>query len=400
MITNKEVLSIITKGENSGIEFKRDDLSPRELAKELVAFANFQGGTVILGVEDDGQISGIVRSNLEEWVVSVCRDKIRPAIIPYFEFIPDIDKGNSVALVSVPRGFSVHALWHNNNNRYLIRVGSQSREASSEELARLFQQKGALRTELQQVPGADFTHLDRRRLKNYFVNIRQQSVPENHDAKSWNHLLVNTEFMIDDSVTVGGMLLFGKYPDRFLPHAIVDSVAYTGVEKDYEALERNALRGPLTPLLDEDGEVVENGLVEQAIHFVRRNTRHNVTLENGRRIERPTYPEEAIREVIVNAVIHRDYLLSSTDIELAIYQDRFEVISPGRLPNGITPEHMRAGARSARNQLLKDVMRDYGYLEHMGMGVPKKIVRSMLSHNGKDPELIAEGERFRVRLFA
>ena len=255
----------------------RRDLSPKEFAKELVGFANFQGGTVILGVDDDGQISGIDRSTIEEWVFRVCREKIRPALIPYFEVIPDLDNGKSVALVSVPRGFNVHALWHNNNNRYLIRVGSQSREASSEELARLFQQKGALRTELQQVPGADFTHLDRRRLKNYFVNIRQQSVPDHHDAKSWKQLLVNTEFMIDDSVTVGGMLLFGKSPDRFLPHAIVDSVAYTGVEKDYEALERNALRGPLTPLLDEDGEVVENGLVEQAIHFVRRNTRCNAT---------------------------------------------------------------------------------------------------------------------------
>ena len=148
------------------------------------------------------------------------------------------------------------------------------------------------------------------------------------------------------------------------------------------------------------GLLVENGLVEQALDFVRRNTPVTAALENGRRIEKPTYPPDVLRESVVNALIHRDYLLSSTDIELAVYNDRLEIISPGRLPNGITPDRMRTGCRSARNQLIKDVMRDYRYLEHLGMGVPFKIIRGMLAHNGKEPELIAEDERFTLRLLA
>jgi ATP-dependent DNA helicase RecG len=147
--------------------------------------------------------------------------------------------------------------------------------------------------------------------------------------------------------------------------------------------------------------VVENGLVEQATDFVRRNTAVTATLEDGaRRVERPAYPEEAIRETVVNALVHRDYLLSATDIELSIYADRIEVISPGRLPNGITPARMLTGCRAARNQLLKDVMADYGYLEHLGMGVPRKIVKGMREHNGTAPELIEDGESFRVVLRA
>jgi ATP-dependent DNA helicase RecG len=102
----------------------------------------------------------------------------------------------------------------------------------------------------------------------------------------------------------------------------------------------------------------------------------------------------------VNSLIHRDYLLTSTDIELGVYSDRLEIISPGRLPNGITPERMRTGCRAARNQLLKDVMREYGYLEHMGMGVPRKIVLSMKAHNGTDPELVEDHENFILRLTA
>ena len=98
--------------------------------------------------------------------------------------------------------------------------------------------------------------------------------------------------------------------------------------------------------------------------------------------------------------VHRDYLLTSTDIQLAIYSDRLEIVSPGRLPNGITPARMRAGTRAARNQILKDVMRDYRYLEHMGMGVPRKIIKGMKEHNGSETDLIEEDERFIVRLFA
>jgi len=156
----------------------------------------------------------------------------------------------------------------------------------------------------------------------------------------------------------------------------------------------------MTSLLGADG-IIDNGLVEQALEFVRRNTGVTASLEDGaRRVEKPAYPPEVIRETVVNALIHRDYLLSSTDIELVIYSNRLEVISPGRLPDGITPERMRTGCRVARNQLLKDVMRDYGYLEHMGMGVPRKIIQGMRAHNGTTPALIEEDERFTVQLTA
>ena len=400
MTTRTELLEIIASGENSGVEFKRDDLSTQDLAKELVAFSNFQGGMVLLGVEDDGTITGLMRRDLEEWVMNVCRDKIRPAIIPFLEMVRGINDNHDVAIVRVTRGYDVHALWHNNTNRYQIRVGSQSREASPEELARLFQQRGSVRAELRPVSGATLATLDRRRLQNYFRDIRQQDVPDDEDGDGWQSLLINTEVMTDEGVTVGGMLLFGATPNRFLPHAGIDAVAYPGSERDYDAQERTALRGPLTPLLSQGGDFVENGLVEQAFYFVQRNTRVVVEARGGRRVERPAYPPDALREGIVNALIHRDYLLTSTDVELAVYSNRLEIVSPGRLSNGITPDRMRAGTRSARNQLLKDVMRDYRYLEHMGMGIPRKIVKGMKEHNGTEPDLVEMDERFLVRLLA
>lgn len=401
MTTHTELLELIHNGENSGVDFKRDVLENHVLAKQLVAFSNLNGGMVLLGVEDDGSISGLTRPDLEEWVMSTCRDKIRPGIIPFFEIIRDIEPGKDVAIVRVTRGFDIHSVWHNNRNTYFIRIGTQSREPSPEELGRLFQQRGSFRAELRPVSGATLADFDRRRLRDYFSHIRRQEVPVDNDAAAWQTLLVNTEIMTEEGVTVGGMLLFGNTPNRFLPQAGIDAAAFPGTEKDYAARERTVLRGPMTPLLGSDDKIVENGLVEQAIDFVRRNTPVTATLESGtRRIEKPTYPPEVLREAVVNSLIHRDYLLSSTDIELVVYSDRLEIISPGRLPNGITPERMRAGCRAARNQLLKDVMRDYRYLEHMGMGVPRKIVLGMKAHNGTEPELVEDQERFILRLFA
>lgn len=401
MPTRTELLEIIANGENSGVEFRRDSGGKDAFAKALVAFSNLEGGMILLGVEDDGGISGITKPDLEEWVMTACRDKIRPGLIPFFEVIEGVEEGRDVAIVRVPRGAGVSTQWHNNRNNYYIRVGSQSREPSPEELSRLFQQRGALRAELCPVSGATFQDLDRRRLKDYFGRVRGQEVPESTDVAAWRKLLVITEIMSEEGVTMAGMLLFGKEPKKYLPQSGIDAAAFPGTEKDYATRERTTMRVPMTPLVGTDGDILETGLVERALEFVRRNTPVTATLEGGaRRVERPTYPEEVVREAVVNALIHRDYLLAGTDVELSVYDDRLEIISPGKLPNGVTPESMRVGVRSPRNPLLKDVMRDYGYLEHMGMGVPRKIIRGMKAHNGTEPDLEEKHERFTLRLFA
>ena len=100
-MTKRDLLDLIQNGENSGVEFKRDTIDNRSLARELVAFANFNGGRVLLGVDDDGTICGVTRPNLEEWVMTACRDKIRPEVIPYFELVRDIEPGRDVAVVQV-----------------------------------------------------------------------------------------------------------------------------------------------------------------------------------------------------------------------------------------------------------------------------------------------------------
>ncbi|MEP7012576.1 MAG: ATP-binding protein [Acidobacteriota bacterium] len=407
-MTKAALFEVLQNGESSGVEFKLDAIEPRSLAKELVAFSNLEGGLLLLGVRDDGSVQGIERERLEEWVMTTCRDKIRPELIPYFEILRDVEPGKDIAAVRVGRGWSVHHVWHGQHRTYYIRVGTTSREASPEELARLFQQRGDFRVELRPISGSGLSDLDLRRLRDYFSRVRQQPVPDDNDEEGWRRLLVNTELLSDQDpnfpCTVAALLLFGNKPNRFLPQSGIDAVSYPGNEPDYAARERASLRGPITPLFSQRPNahpvLEEAGLVEHALAFVRRNSAVTATLDDGaRRVERFDYPEEAVREAVVNALIHRDYLLAATDVQLALYSDRLEIISPGRLPNGITAERMRVGCRAARNELLKDVMRDYGYLEHMGLGVPRKIIRLMRDHNGTEPDLVTEHEQLLLRLW-
>jgi ATP-dependent DNA helicase RecG len=375
-------------------------VQPVYLSKEIVAFFNFQGGIILLGIDDDGTIRGTTRQNLEEWVMNICRDKVKPEVIPYYENV-EIE-GKVIAVCTFSQGLYVHHRWHNQHRYYYIRVGSTSREASPEELQRLFQQRGQIRFDLKSVSGATFDDLDMLRLKNYFRNIRGQDILPD-DAEAWQQLLFNTEIMVVDQdriiPSVGGILLFGKNPNHYLPQAGISAVAYKGQEKDYNTTERGIIRGPVVARFNEAGEIVDTGLVERAIEFVRRNTGTSAYLVEGRRIDKPDYPEEVIRETIVNAIAHRDYTISGTDIELSIYSDRLEVISPGRLPNTVTVERMKAGCRATRNELIKEILRDYHYVEATGLGVPRKIIAGMLKHNGIEPDLIGEEYSFMVRLW-
>lgn len=400
-----ELLELVRNGENSGIEFKRDDIRPEELAKELCALANLEGGHVLLGVENDGSISGLTRDpqDAELWVMNVCRgDQLRPPVIPYWETIAV--EGRIVGVVTLPADLPDKPYKAKRGSAWqvYIRRGSTSVEASREEEARLYQASGLLRYDIRPVAGTTLADLDVSRLRAYFQQVREQEAPDSDEG--WEQLLVNTDFMVEDRgrriANVGGILLFGRNPSRWLPQAGITALAYPGSERDYATREDVRLRGPIVPLLDSAGEISDRGMIDQAMDFVNRNIAHTAELEGGRRNDRSSYPIEAVREAVVNAVVHRDYTIAVTDIELAIFSDRLEVISPGRLPNTVTVEKMISGYRATRNELIKEVLRDYRYVDARGLGVPRKIVRLMREQNGTEPELIEEEDRFVVRLLA
>jgi len=398
------LLELISSGEGPTLEFKRDGLKIEDLAKALVAFLNLEGGIVLIGVEDDGSISGTKRVNIEEWVAEACRIKIEPPVVPLLSWVRNVEPGLDVLAVQVTLGpDKPYARVHNSRRTYYVRVGRTSREAGQEELGRMYQASGRLRYGAKPVPGADLVSLDRRRLRDYLTRVIEGDAPKEHDIGGWETLLRNIELMTISAgeyvATVDGLLLFGKSPPRYVPQSGIRAVCYPGIKADYATRADEDLRGPMVPLGAEDGSLVEAGLVDQAWSFVLRNTTPTAHLEDARRVDRWEYPEEVVREVLVNALIHRDYSIAGTDIMLTIFADRMEVVSPGSLPNTVTIDGMKYGARYARNQTLVNVMRDYKYVDARGMGVRNKIIPGMRAHNGTDPDLIEEEHRFTVRLW-
>jgi len=419
-----ELAELIHNGENSGVEFKRDDVLPERMAKELAALLNFEGGHILLGVENDGTVSGLTRDppKAEEWIMEVARTHLRPGAIPFWETL-DWGGGKIVGVVSLPADAPDKPYKAKRGSAWVtqIRVGTTSRDATDDEEARLYMQSGRLQYDRKPVVGATLDDLDLRRLANYFRDVRRQGCPEAADREGWERLLANTELMAEDRgrrmPSVAGLLLFGTRPKKYLPQSGITAVAYSGTQKDYDARARQALAGPLVSLLPTpephatiypnlpatftDGvSAVEAGVIEQTLDFVRRNIEVAARVDDGgQRQERWDYPLEALREAIVNAVAHRDYTIGVTDVELSIYADRIEIISPGRLPNTVTVDKMRAGYRASRNELVKEVLRDYRYIEATGLGVPRKIIQGMRAHNSTEPDLVEEEDRFIVRLW-
>lgn len=403
-MTKTELLELLKNGEYSGVEFKRDDVQNHDLAKELVAFLNLEGGVVLLGIEDDGTVSGTSRPDLEEWVAELCRVKVEPPIVPYLSWVRSVQGSRDVLVVRVAQGpDKPYARMHNNRRTYFIRVGSTSQEASREELERMFQASGRIQYGLKPVPGALLEDLDRRRLRDYFGRLLGGSAPEDAAIQEWERLLRNLDLMTMSAgqtmPTVDGMLLFGRTPKRFLPQSGIRGICYPGRTPGYATWADQDLKGPLVPLCTADGSITESGLVEQALDFIHRYTEPTAHIEGGRRVDRPAYPATVLRETIVNALVHRDYSVAGSDILLALYSDRVEIQSPGRLPNTVTLEGMKAGMRYARNQTLVNTMRDYRYVDFRGMGVRQKIIPGMLEHNGTEPDFVVEENRFTVRLW-
>ena len=389
-----ELLEIIANGENSGVEFKRDDSRPEQLAKEIVALANVQGGRILLGVEDDGQITGLQRPETQEWILNVFRDKVHPQIIPFYEEIV-IEENLRVGVITLSMGVSKpYVVRHNNREEIYIRMGDRSELASREQQLRLFESGGMLHVEILPVAGTSLRNIDTDRLDYYLRSIIKDPEIPVTDAE-WIERLLGLGLMAEDGLgnvvcSVAGLLCFGISPRRFLRQAGLRVMAFAGKDKEYQALLDVVLDAPLVGRwqVTESGkkQLVDEGLIEKFSSAIE----PFITLESSeidehmRREKTWFYPWEAIRETVINALAHRDWT-RSVDIEITNYSDRLEVISPGKLQNSMTIDKMVAGQRSPRNTLIMEILRDYGYVDSRGMGVRTKVIPLMRTLNHVDP---------------
>ena len=405
-----ELLEIIANGENSGVEFQRDNVRSEQLAKEVVAMINLNGGVLLLGVEDDGSISGIQRDNLEEWIMSgVFGAKVHPMVLPFYEEIKIENK--RVAVISFAQGTSKpYVVRDKGREDIYIRVGSTSRLATREQQARLFESGGILHAEVLPVAGSDYSSLSIDRLTDYLQNvIHDPEIPQTENQ--WTTRLIGLGYMVESAhkkinCTIAGITLFGHSPRKYLRQSGIRLMVFEGVDKEYKALLDVILDSPMVGLWRVNSQQQrsqaegDRGLIERFIEkilpFI--SSEAEQIDDDFRRERQWHYPKEVIRELIVNALIHRDWT-RSIDIEVCVYSDRIEVISPGSLQNSMTIEKMIAGQRSPRNPLIVELLRDYGYVDARGMGIRTKVIPLMQQINKTQPVFKLTDDYLKTVLF-
>lgn len=398
--TREELIDKIRLGEDSFLELKEVKFAggkvrgpaQEDLADELAAFANSAGGVLLLGVEDRSrEVLGIPRERLdavEGLVRQACEDSVRPPLAPVIErmMLPDSTGAELPVLrVEVARSLFVHQ----SPGGYLHRVGSSKRPMPPDHLARLFQQRSQsrlIRFDETPVPRAVLTDLDE-------VLWRRFAPAQSADAPEV--LLSKLAMAAQDEQdvwrpTVAGLLMASHEPQRYLPGALIQAVAYAGttvVPEGESAYQRDArdITGPL----DEQ--------IRQACAFVRKNMRVAAFKRaDGGRVDMPQYDMTAVFEAVVNAVAHRDYSMAGAKVRLRLFADRLELYSPGMLPNSMTTESLpfRQAARNealasllARCAVGDDELARYRshFMDKRGEGVPIILARSE-ALSGRRPE--------------
>lgn len=401
-----ELLEQIRLGEDSRVEFKRVVIqdgrvqSPNveSLCQELAAFANAIGGRLILGVDDKTRdILGIELGQLDivgQWVENAVRDRIEPEPTVYLRrvLLPD-SAGNerAVLVVDVPRSLFVHEA----PGGYFRRQGSARHKVPPAELGRLMatrQRAGNLGFDESPVLGCTRADLDPAL---YARLIGSTDEPEELRLRK-------LKILVDDGqggevVSVAGCLAATRDPAQWLRSAYVQCVAYTGLERDAQhQLDAADMHGPL------------DQQIEQATAFVTRNMRVGARKDLGR-IDVPQYDIAAVFEAIANAAAHRDYSIAGARVQVHMFADRLEIVSPGALPNSQTVESI-AMRTATRNELLTNLLARCvvnldgvgrkRVMEKRGEGVPQITSRSeALSGHRPRFELLGENA-LRVTLFA
>ena len=352
MMRPEYLLRQIRLGEDSLIEFKQVFLSgdrvtdPKraDFADELAGMANGAGGMVVLGVEDrTREIVGIPLDRLdavEAWTREICNDSITPpldAVIRKME-LPRISGAPApVICVDVSRSLFVHR----SPGGYFRRIGSSKREMAPDALARLFQERSqsrVIRFDESPVPNTSPSDLD----DALTARFLRQDAPVSEDMLRKLHVVAEDE-LGSPRTTVAGALLCAAEPRRWMPHAYIQAVRYTGERQDVN--------------YQEDAQDFAGSLdvqVLDALRFVRRNMRVSATKAVERR-DVPQFSERAVFEALVNAVAHRDYSIAGARIRLHIFSDRLELYVPGALANTLTPDSMRLRQYS-RNELIVSLL--------------------------------------------
>lgn len=337
-IDNTELLQIIARDEDSSHQFKADVTNELSIAQEMIAFSNTIGGMLLIGVSDDGSISGLTRvdiNRINNLISNAASQQIKPSINPLtrnYSFAEGL-----VMAVHIQPGLSKPYM--DRNGVIWVKNGADKREATSrEEIQRMYQSSRLLHGDEVLVPRMTADNIDEKVFsafyrKQFGEEFQEQDLP-------LHQIIENMDLSRNGTLNIAGALLFGKNTVYRLPVFIVKCVHYPGIEiSDDNYIDSEDYSGTIKDMFD------------GSLKYILRNIRR---VQNGQGVNslgELEIPKIVFEELITNAIIHRDYFVSSP-IRIMVFSNRFEIINPGHLPNNLTISNIKSGNSNIRNPIL------------------------------------------------
>ncbi|MCI0558498.1 MAG: putative DNA binding domain-containing protein [Nitrososphaera sp.] len=382
MTTEREIKELIEGSETLHVEFKSARAHSEALAAALVSFLNTEGGFLLMGVEDDGQVSGVenveaTRQRLDQ----ILANSIIPRATAYLETVKY--GGKDLLKVGVPRGLD--RPYQTNKGQCFIRTNTGKRLASREEIRRLYLAVRAFYYDESTLVGTSLGDVDFDVFNDFLAQAYGYSKDETRTRVEYTQLLRNLKAMQGDELTVAGLLFFGRYPQTYLATARIDFARFAGIRAGETITDRKEVGGRLPQQLDGIEQILR-------IHLLHRGAIREFQPEAQYEI-----PLEMLREALINALVHRDYSLASP-IRVLIFDDRLEIHSPGKLPNGVTVDNIRAGVHVERNPIILSLMAKVGLMTRLGTGI-LRILRLAKETGLPEPGLVETESEFIVTLY-
>ncbi len=357
----------------------------RDVAETLSAMANADGGTLALGMEDDGTPTGVGYPEKRlQVILKAPRQRVSPPLKAHHRWV-ELDN-TRILIFEVDWSPDVHQL---SDGRYLMRIGDKNMPFPAADIEAIKAGKRHRITEARLIPEVSLQDLDPNLLKVFQEKSHLRLAPE----ELLHHFRLAERRNGRSVLTLAAVLLFARDPLHWHPACYIDFVKWEGAERrfgaEFNVVKRERVEGPLPTL------------IEKAFDTIRPHIRERQRLVDLFFEERFEYPTFAWQEAIINAVAHRDYALEGTPIEVWVFDNRIEIRSPGKLVEPVTLEHLRRSERihASRNPRIVRVLTEWGFMRELGEGIPR--MHQVMEREGlKPPDFrIEAGSMFTVTLY-
>lgn len=372
------ILSDIRKGESRKIEFKEYLPESSKISKTIISFSNGAGGKLIIGVNDKGEITGVSEDEVLEIpdkISNIVYDSCYPAIIPEI-YIENINGKNVIIVEVFPGNLKPYYLKSKGKLKgTYIRVGATNKLSDEEMIMELERQRRNISFDEECVYDYDLANITLSKLNNDFYRFTKKELNEEN--------LINLKLIREEhGIKYATRALILLTDSNLFNYARIKCARFKGKDT-YEFIDQKELTGPIYEQ------------VEEAIKFAKAHINKSGKITELQRIDEYEIPIVAIREIIANAVVHRDYSISGADIKFAIFDDRIEITSPGLLPKTLDIEDIKIGRSEIKNKVIARFFKEINFIEEWGTGI-KRIIKSCTLAGLEEPQFIETGMFFKV----